>query len=231
MLLESFWLAPPNQNMELKGLFCTIKTPLNMTLFHFSLQLFLRLASFKEQNEEKNIHELDSGPTRLSCAKPRWRALGLANMQSAIWRFYLVLRIPFACGKNGSEENSVVQMRGRRKWSAHKRGAGSWMPPVPPAGTEAGSMEGARKVILDTNQGPGACHPSPVPGHARCRNGGCGLRTTEHLHQHKESFGRLLRRLQGLEQRRSVSMSTSMSATDSTSWEAQGRREAEALSL
>lgn len=57
-----------------------------MTAFHFSLQLvFLRLAAFKKQYEEKNIRELDSSPTRLSCTKPRWRALGLANVQSALW--------------------------------------------------------------------------------------------------------------------------------------------------
>lgn len=29
-----------------------------------------------------------------------------------------------------------------------------------PAGREAGSMEGAGKVILYTNKGPGACHPT-----------------------------------------------------------------------
>ena len=73
-----------------------------------------------------------------------------------------------------------AKLRGRgRKRSAHKRGARRWLPTVLRAaaagvGGEVGWIGGAGKVILDTNEGPGACHPSPVPGHARRRNGDGG---------------------------------------------------------
>lgn len=92
-------------------------------------------------------------------------------------------------------------------------------------------MEGAGKVILDANKGPGACHPTQCLAmqDAEMETGPSGpwSRCTDT----RESFGRRLRRLQGLEQRRSVSMSMSMVSVDSTGREAQGRRETEAVRL
>lgn len=57
----------------------------------------------------------------------------------------------------------------------------------------------------------------------------CPLGTMEQMHQHeRESFGRLLGRLQGLEHGRvCVHVREHGQLTDSTSWEAQGRRETE----
>lgn len=87
-------------------------------------------------------------------------------------------------------------------------------------------MGGAGKVILDTNKGLGARHPIPVPGHARCRNGDHGPSgPRSRCTNSRESFGRLPRRLQGLGQSRvCVHVLEHGQLTDSTSWEAQGRR-------
>lgn len=102
----------------------------------------------------------------------------------------------------------------RRRWrggaEAERSQTWCWMPVGLPSWESGRINGGAGKVILEANKGPGACHPNPVPGHARCRNGDWPLGTWSRCTNTRESFGHLLRRLQGVEQRRSVSESMSV---------------------
>lgn len=129
-------------------------------------------------------------------------------------------------------ENSLcMAKRGRRKAERHGWGraeaersqAGSL------AGRGGGWMEEQKSFLTQTRSWGVRPHPSAWP--CKTQKWRLGpVRPLEQMHQHGESSGRLPRRLQGLEQSRvCVHVHQHSGLTDSTSWEAQGMRETEAL--
>lgn len=95
-----------------------------------------------------------------------------------------------------------------------------------PLGEKQGQWGEQEKSFLTQTRVFRGNHPIPVPGHAKRRNGDYGPSgPRSRCTNSRESFGCLPRRLQGLGQSRvCVHVHEHGQLTDSTSWEAQGRR-------
>lgn len=173
------------------------------------------------KEKKKNPSWLDSSSLRVYCTKPRWRALrpcehAVCNLDT----FYLISRIPFAWQKEVGGKQRGTDGEGQKQ-SAHKR--------APWLGGEGDGWRSRSSFLTQTRSWGVRPHPSAWP--CKTQKWRLGpVRPLEQMHQHGESSGRLPRRLQGLEQSRvCVHVHQHSGLTDSTSWEAQGMRETEAL--
>lgn len=119
------------------------------------------------------------------------------SMQSAIWIPFISFEEFPLHGKKGSKDSSGAQMRVRvrAKQSAHRSGAEGGLLGVLLAGSKRNPREEQDKSFLTQTRVWGT-HPTPVPGHARRRNGDGGpsghgaTGATEQMHHEQESSGR-----------------------------------------